>query len=112
MGKNPIDHTFLKNHDDAGNNGDHALGKYFPDGKYQDIAGLCKVASLEDIEAQGYSLNPGRYVGVTQGEQEHDEDFFARLTALQEELTILNGEAHELENVIAENVSKILEAAI
>ena len=34
--------------------------------KYADVAGLCKVATLNEIEAQGWSLNPGRYVGVTE----------------------------------------------
>jgi type I restriction enzyme M protein len=34
--------------------------------KYTDIAGLCKVATLKEVEAQGWSLNPGRYVGVTE----------------------------------------------
>lgn len=106
------DHTYLKNHDDAGNNGNHALDKYFPNGKYQDIAGLCKVASLEDIEAQSYSLNPGRYVGVAQGEQEHDEDFAEKLTSLQEELIVLNAEAHELEDAINDNIARVLEACI
>ena len=44
--------------------------------KYADIAGLCKVATLKEVEAQGWSLNPGRYVGVT--EQNHDDvDFTA-----------------------------------
>lgn len=104
------DHTYLKNHDDAGNNGNHALEKYFTNGKYQDIAGLCKVASMVDIEAHGYSLNPGRYVGVAHGEKEHDEDFATRLTVLQEELVVLNSEAHELERSISDNISLILEA--
>jgi type I restriction enzyme M protein len=35
----------------------------FPKGKYADVLGLCKVA---EIEAQGWSLNPGRYVGVAE----------------------------------------------
>ena len=36
----------------------------FPDGDYADVPGLCAVATLEEIEKQGWSLNPGRYVGV------------------------------------------------
>jgi type I restriction enzyme M protein len=45
------------------------LSETFPEGAYRDVAGLCKVATLAEIEAQGWSLNPGRYVGVgrTQG---------------------------------------------
>ena len=38
----------------------------FPKGKYADVLGLCKVATLSEIEAQGWSLNPGRYVGVAE----------------------------------------------
>ena len=32
---------------------------------YRDIPGLCRAATLQEIEAQGWSLNPGRYVGAT-----------------------------------------------
>lgn len=83
------------------------LKEKFPDGKYQDIAGLCKVASLADIEAQGWSLNPGRYVGVA-AREEDDGDFKEKLEALNEELERLNSEARVLEERIAENVGKIL----
>jgi len=76
--------------------------------KYTDVAGLCKVATLAEIEAQGWSLNPGRYVGVTASEEE-DFDFKERLEAQNEELETLNAEAHELEERIAENVVKLLE---
>ncbi|MFZ5904105.1 MAG: type I restriction-modification system subunit M [Chloroflexota bacterium] len=76
--------------------------------KYADIAGLCKVATLKDVEAQGWSLNPGRYVGVTEKTAD-DVDFAARLSALNEELETLNAEARELEDKIAENVSQLLD---
>jgi len=81
----------------------------FPDGKYIDVPGLCKVALLSEIEAQGWSLNPGRYVGVTEREAD-DFDFKERLEELNEELEILNVEARELEGRIAQNVEKLLEA--
>jgi len=77
---------------------------------YRDIAGLCKAATLEEIEAQGWSLNPGRYVGVTPGEEISDEDFKEKLEALNEELEVLNAEARELEATIAANVAELLEA--
>lgn len=79
----------------------------FPDGKYRDIAGLCKVASVADIEAQGWSLNPGRYVGVAE-KAEDDGDFYEKLGELNSELEQLNSEARVLEERIAENVEKIL----
>ena len=76
----------------------------------QGVAGLCRAATLKDIEAQGWSLNPGRYVGVAPGETVSDEDFKAQLEALNEELETLNAAARELEATIASNVSEILEA--
>jgi len=84
------------------------LTENFPDGKYADVAGLCKVATIEEIEAQGWSLNPGRYVGVAEREDD-DFDFAERLQELNEELELLNVEAHQLEERIAENVAMILE---
>jgi type I restriction enzyme M protein len=77
---------------------------------YRDIAGLCKAATLEAIEAQGWSLNPGRYVGVAPGEDVSDEDFKAQFAALNEELETLNAQARELELVISRNAGEILEA--
>jgi type I restriction enzyme M protein len=78
--------------------------------KYRDVAGLCKAATLKEIEAQGWSLNPGRYVGVAAGETVSDEDFKAQLEALNEELEALNAQARTLEQTIAGNVAEILEA--
>jgi type I restriction enzyme M protein len=77
---------------------------------YIDIPGLCKAATLQEIEAQGWSLNPGRYVGVAKGEDLSDEDFKEQLEALNEGLEVLNAEARELEMRIAENVVELLEA--
>ena len=77
---------------------------------YRDIAGLCKAATLDAIEAQGWSLNPGRYVGVAAGEDLSDEDFKEQLETLQEELEELNVQARELEATIAAKVAGILEA--
>jgi type I restriction enzyme M protein len=90
-------------HDSAGQ-----LAEHFPEGRYADVAGLCKVATLAEIEDQGWSLNPGRYVGVA-ARAEDDFDFKERLEELNEELETLNAEAWELEERIAENVVKLLE---
>jgi type I restriction enzyme M protein len=83
----------------------------FPDNVYRDVPGLCKVATLEEIEAQGWSLNPGRYVGVA-GRPAQDFDFAERLQELNEELELLNAEARELEDRIAENVANLLNHSI
>ena len=77
---------------------------------YVDVPGLCKAATLAEIEAQGWSLNPGRYVGVAPGEDVSDEDFKEQLETLNEELESLNAQARELEATIAANVAGILEA--
>jgi type I restriction enzyme M protein len=82
--------------------------EHFPKGKYVDVAGLCKVATLKEIEEQGWSLNAGRYVGVADKEEDVF-DFKERLEELNEELEKLNAEAHGLEERIAENVEKLLE---
>jgi type I restriction enzyme M protein len=77
--------------------------------KYADVPGLCKTATLKEIEAQGWSLNPGRYVGVAPGEAVSDEDFKEQLETLNEELETLNAQARDLEQTIAANVAEILE---
>lgn len=76
---------------------------------YADVAGLCKAATLTEIEVQGWSLNPGRYVGVAAGENVSDEDFKEQLETLHEELETLNTQARDLEQTIAGNVAEILE---
>jgi len=91
-------------HDSAG-----LVAEHFPERRYADVAGLCKVAILAEIEAQGWSLNPGRYVGVA-ARAEEDFDFKEWLEEQNEELETLNAEARELEERIAENVAKLLEA--
>jgi type I restriction enzyme M protein len=75
---------------------------------YVDVPGLCKVATLPEIEAEGWSLNPGRYVGATEREAE-DVDFAERFEELNEELEVLNAEARELETQVAANVALLLE---
>ena len=86
------------------------LAERFPGGRYADVAGLCKAATLGEIEAQGWSLNPGRYVGV--GARAADEfDFAERLEELNEELVSLNTEADALQATIAEGVAALLEGA-
>ena len=64
-----------------------------------------------EVEAQGWSLNPGRYVGVAPG-QSDDVDFLERLEELNEELEVLNGEARELEDRVAANLALVLDRAV
>jgi len=83
------------------------LEQKFPDGKYMDVPGLCKVATIDEIKVQGWSLNPGRYVGVAD-RKDDDFDFRERLGEMNEELELLNAEARGLEERIVENVGKLL----
>ena len=74
---------------------------------YEDIKGFCKISTPDEVRGQGYSLNPGRYVGVAENIEE-DFDFVERLQELNDELEGLNLEAKDLEEKIAENVSELL----
>ena len=84
------------------------LNERFPDGKYNDVIGLCKVAKLEGEDGiidQDYSLNAGRYVGVViEDDGMTAEEFKAEMLSLNEELLKLNDDAHSLEQTIAENL--------
>jgi type I restriction enzyme M protein len=86
------------------------MAEHFPDGSYRNVPGLCSVRPRADIEAQGWSLNPGRYVGV-RGRLEEQFNFYERLEELNEELEVLNAEARELEERIASNVAAVLEGS-
>jgi type I restriction enzyme M protein len=85
------------------------MAEGFPDGLYRDVPGLCKIASRDEIKSQDWSLNPGRYVGVTPGQTHNDEEFKGKLEALQEELEGLNAEAAQLQEQIAQNVAELLD---
>lgn len=87
------------------------MQEYFPKDVYQDVAGVCKIATLEEIETQGWSLNPGRYVGVASAKEE-DFDFLERLETLAEELEAFNLEARSLEQTISEDLSKLLQGSV
>ena len=93
---------------DGGWGNARTMAELFPDGNYADIPGLCKVASRAEIEAQGWSLNPGRYVGVTERTAD-DFDFFDQIELFTEELELLNSEAHILEEKISGNILWILD---
>lgn len=82
----------------------------FPDAKYTDVLGLCKVADRSEyVEEQDYSLNAGRYVGI---ELEEDnltkEEFAERIKEKHEALKVLNEEAHRLEALIDSNIQEVL----
>jgi type I restriction enzyme M protein len=84
------------------------VAELFPGGSYADVPGLCKVATLAEIESQGWSLNPGRYVG-TDTTAEEDGDFTLKLSELYEEFTTLSDEAEELRRRVDASVQGILD---
>lgn len=71
------------------------LTEKFGEGEYRDVLGLCKIATIQEIEEKNYSLTPGAYVGVA--EQEDDGvDFHERMNEIHAELAELNKEANAL----------------
>ena len=81
------------------------LQERFPKAQYEDITGLCKLATRAEVAEQDWSLNPGRYVGVVIEEDgKTEEEFISGLLEMNEELARLNAEARVLEDVIGKNV--------
>lgn len=84
------------------------LNNRFPNGQYEDVTGLCKAATLEEIAEQDYSLNPGRYVGVVIEEDGlTEEEFKTEMKERHDALTALNQKAHELETLIEQNLKNL-----
>jgi type I restriction enzyme M protein len=87
----------------------HWLHSRFPDGVYDDVPGLCKAVTADDIAANDWSLTPGRYVGVAAGGVEDDEEEFAeKLREIHDELADLNERAGSLAERIAANFQGLL----
>jgi type I restriction enzyme M protein len=84
-----------------------ALKQQFGDGRYLDVPGLCKVATLAEIEVQGWSLNPGRYTG-TAAIDDNEADFVENLAELYDEFTSLSDEADELRGKVDVAIQGIL----
>lgn len=78
------------------------LTEKFGDGVYQDIPGLCKAATLEEIEQKGFSLTPGAYVGVAPAEDD-GVDFHERMAEIHKELLELQAESDRLMETISKN---------
>ena len=78
------------------------LTEKFGDGVYQDIPGLCRAATREEIEQKGFSLTPGAYVGVAPAEDD-GVDFHARMTEIHKELLELHAESDRLMETISKN---------
>ena len=85
----------------------HWLTERFPDGKLRDVPGLVKLVDRAAIEANDWSLTPGRYVGVAPEEEDEDFDFRTAMREIHTELADLNVEAAILAEKIQENFEKL-----
>lgn len=82
------------------------LYKKFGDGEYQDISGLCKIATEEEIKDKGWSLTPGAYVGVAPVEDD-GVDFEERMKEIHKELLTLQDESNRLMDTISKNLEEM-----
>ena len=78
----------------------------FGEGEYRDIPGLCKVAQQSEIEAKGWSLTPGAYVGVAPVEDD-GVDFKARMAEIHAELLTLQAQSNEQMETISRNLEEL-----
>lgn len=83
------------------------LHSRFPQALFDDVPGLCKAVTIEEIAANDWSLTPGRYVGVAAAAEE-EEDFAERLREIHDELAELNEQAAALAERIASNFQELL----
>lgn len=82
------------------------LTEKFGEGEYKDVLGLCKIATIEEIEEKNYSLTPGAYVGVAEVEDD-GVDFHERMNEIHAELKRLNDEANILMSEVLKKWSNI-----
>jgi len=85
------------------------LEERFPKAEYEDVTGLCKLASPAEVKEQEYSLNPGRYVGVVIEEDgKTEEEFISETLDLRDALELLNSESRNLERVTMQNIQLLV----
>ncbi|WGO97060.1 N-6 DNA methylase [Saccharophagus degradans] len=87
----------------------HWLQERFPKAEYEDVTGLCKLASQEEVKEQDYSLNPGRYVGVVIEEDgKTEEQFVTDIMSCHDELVYLANQALQIDQVISDNLDTLV----
>lgn len=82
------------------------LYEKFGDGVYVDVLGLCKVASITEIEEKDWSLTPGAYVGVAPIKDD-GVDFKERMAEILQELLSLQAESNDLMDTISQNMEEM-----
>ena len=83
------------------------LTERFPNGELRGVPGLVKLVDRAEIEANDWSLTPGRYVGVAPDEVDEDFDFATAMREIHAELKDLDAEAAVLATKIRENFEKL-----
>ncbi len=73
---------------------------------YEDIAGFCKSASLDEVKEHDYILTPGRYVGI-EDEEDDGIPFEEKMEELTSELGEQFAESAILEKKIRENLGSL-----
>lgn len=87
----------------------HWLQTRFPKAIYEDVTGLCKLATHSELQEQDYSLNAGRYVGVVIEEDgKTEEEFINEITYFNDELGLINRDANDLSKIIFENIQRLV----
>lgn len=79
----------------------------FPEGKLRDVEGLVKLVDKSELKENGWSLTPGRYVGVAPEEEDPDFDFGETISTIHTALEGLNAQAANLAKKISENFKKL-----
>lgn len=80
--------------------------KFGDEGTYRDIPGLCRIATIDEVESKQFSLTPGAYVGV---EERADDgiDFATRMNEIHAELSNLQDESNRLMKTIQANFKEL-----
>lgn len=112
----PEQHEFLANivrlyrgeEPELFNGSEAMLKEHFSDLEYGDVPGLCKVAALDEIEAQGWSLNPGRFIDIADGGDEGFE-FQETVLKLSEDFAALSKDASDLVERIGASIAQLLD---
>jgi type I restriction enzyme M protein len=85
------------------------LQERFPKAEYEDVIGLCKLASPADLHEQEYSLNPGRYVGVVIADDgKTEEEFIADVLKLETDLNDMSSDAKKLQSIVSKNLRTLI----
>ena len=82
------------------------LTEKFGEGIYADVPGLCKVATMREMEEKNWSLTPGAYVGIAPI-KESDENFEERMAEIHKELLSLQAQANILMDTISVNFEEL-----